>query len=34
MEIGRTHEFREIFFIEGILIGGVTILPMMSKEEK
>jgi hypothetical protein len=31
MKIGGAHEVREIFLREGISIGGVIVLPMMSK---
>jgi hypothetical protein len=34
MKIGGAHEVRERLFREGISTGGVTLLPMMSKEEK
>jgi hypothetical protein len=34
MKIGGAHEVKEILFREGISIGGVTLLPMMSKGEK
>jgi hypothetical protein len=34
MKIGGAYEVREILFEEGILIGGVTLFPMMLKEEK
>jgi hypothetical protein len=34
MKIGGVHEFKKRLFREGIPIGGVTLFPMMSKEEK
>jgi hypothetical protein len=34
MKMGGAHEVRERLFKEGISTGGVTLLPMMSKEEK
>ena len=34
MKIGGVHEVKERLFREGIPIGGVTLFPMMSKEEK
>jgi hypothetical protein len=34
MNIEVAHEFKEILFREGILIGGVSLLPMMSKGKK
>jgi hypothetical protein len=34
MKIGGAHKVEEIFSREGISTRGVTLLPMMSKEEK